>query len=262
MGSTKIEWCDKSWSPITGCSPISEGCVHCYAKRMAYRLKGRFGYPKDDPFRVTFHPDRLDEPLHWKKPSRIFVCSMGDLFHEDVPMETIGKILCFARAITQHKFLFLTKRPKRMREALLAWDMNGDVIEQKVDHLFFGVSIENQRTAYERIPILLQIQAAKRFVSVEPMLSNILISPYLYEKHWHPQTLGGNFKLECGNECKPKLDWVICGGETGPKARPMNPDWARSLRDQSQAAGVPFFFKQITNKKPIPKDLMIREFPK
>ena len=84
MGKTSIEWCDKSWNPITGCSPVSEGCLHCYAKRMANRLKGRYGYSKDDPFRVTFHPDRLDEPLHWKRPSRIFVVSMGDLFHEQV----------------------------------------------------------------------------------------------------------------------------------------------------------------------------------
>lgn len=246
MGMTKIEWCDRTWSPVTGCSPISEGCAHCWAKRIAYRLKGRYGYPKDDPFRVTFHPDRLDEPLHWKKPSRIFVCSMGDLFHEDVPMETIGKILCFARAITQHKFLFLTKRPKRMREALWAWDMNGDVIEQKVDHLFFGVSVENQRTADERIPILLNIPCAKRFISVEPMLGPINL-------RW----------IDIQTKLKLlEIHWVICGGETGPKARPMKPDWARSLKNQCRAAGVPFFFKQMSGKQPIPKDLMIREFPK
>jgi protein gp37 len=247
MGLTKIEWADRVWNPITGCSSVSEGCQNCYAKRMANRLKGRYGYPKDEPFKVTFHPNRLDEPLHWKKPSRIFVCSMGDLFHEDVSMETIGRILCLMRSLIHHKFLFLTKRPKRMREALLAFDMTGECNGLPYDHLLFGISVENQRTADERIPILLQIPAAKRFISCEPTLGPIDLSAF-----W---------------ESLP-ISLVIVGGETGPGYRPSGFEgyhhfalWARSLKDQCQAAGVPFFFKKMPGNQPIPKDLMVREFP-
>lgn len=232
MGISKIEWTDKVWNPITGCFPVSEGCQHCYAKRMANRLKGRYGYPKDDPFSVTFHPDRLDEPLRWKKPSRIFVCSMGDLFHENIPLEVLKNIFkSMESCATNHKFLLLTKRPQRMvnwfKEYYRPQYIGTTLIDPNYPdtRIWAGVSVENQRTADERIPILLQIPAAKRFVSVEPMLGAVNIYPTPMHK---------------GTEC---LDWVICGGETGPGARPMHPDWVRSLRDQSQAAGVPFFFK-------------------
>ncbi len=249
MGISKIEWCDKSWNIITGCSPISEGCQNCYAKRMAYRLKGRYGYPKDDPFRVTFHPDRLDEPLHWKKPSRIFVVSMGDIFHDDVDGFCLSAIWSIIERAYWHTFLILTKRPERWKR------LTPPLPPYK--NIFFGVSIENQQTADERIPILLQIPAAKRFVSVEPILGSVNL----------------------GKLSDPNIGWVICGGETGPKARPMHPDWARSLRDQSKVAGVPFFFKSMGDfernktkcpcgcrrkKLPenlIPKDLFIREMP-
>jgi protein gp37 len=248
MGQTKIEWCDKSWNPITGCSHAgSPGCDHCYAKRMAHRLQGRYGYPlewKDDPFKVTFHPDRLDEPLHWKKSSRIFVVSMGDIFHDDVDAFWISAIWSIIERCYWHTFLILTKRPERWQRLTPSLPLYKNIL--------FGVSVENQRTADERIPILLQIPAAKKFVSVEPMLQSINLMPFLLPK------LKFNFqKVE-----SVKLDWVICGSETGPKARPMNPDWARDLASQCQVAGVPFFFKQMSNKQPIPKDLMIKEFPK
>jgi len=221
MSKTKIEWTDVVWNPVTGCTKVSEGCQNCYAERMAKRLAGRCGYPEEDPFRVTLHPDRLNEPLKWKKPRRVFVCSMGDLFHEDVPLEFIGKVLCLARSLPEHTFIFLTKRPIRMRSALLAWDMTGKTNGIPSSHLWFGVTCENQKAADERIPILLDTPAAVRFISIEPMLEEIDL-----------------------NVALPLLDWVIVGGESGPKARPMDPDWVREIRDRCLSAKVPFFFKQ------------------
>jgi len=236
---TKIEWAEESWNPITGCTPISEGCEHCYARRIAQRLRGRCGYPKDDPFRVTFHPDRLDQPLHWKKPRMIFVCSMGDLFHPDVSEYDIlaiwqrmgefhdreGTILPVEKR-PGHTYMVLTKRPERALKFLSCRYPHG--YERK--NVWLGVSVENQKRADVRIPILLQIPAAKRFVSIEPMLGSIKL------QHYGTGT---------------SIDWVICGGESGPGARPMHPDWPRSIRDQCQAAGIPFFFKQWggVNKK-------------
>lgn len=241
MSITKIQWTDKVWNPITGCSAISEDCQNCYAKRMAYRLKGRYGYPKDDPFRVTFHPDRLDEPLHWKKPSRIFVCSMGDLFHEDVTFDCIEEIYWMQIRAYQHIYLWLTKRPERMKQYFKHHELPPDYLK-----LWLGVSISTAKDFW-MVETLLQIPAAKRFVSCEPLLSEI---DFKFTK--------GDYKGSWLNA----IDWILCGAETGPKARPMNPDWARSLHDQCKTAGIPFFFKAISGKQPIPKDLMIRKFPK
>ena len=224
MANTKIEWADKVWNPITGCSHAgSPGCDHCYAKRMAYRLKGRYGYPKDDPFKVTFHPDRLDEPLHWKKPCRIFVCSMGDLFHESVSSRFINSVIGImtAEETRHHTFFILTKRPQNMAAYFKNFIKCGVDLVQFIERVYLGVSVENQQTADERIPILLQIPAAKRFVSVEPMLGPV----------------------DLGKLSDPNISWIIVGGETGAGARPLHLDWIRSLVEQCQAAGVPFFFK-------------------
>lgn len=210
MSKTKIEWTEYTWNPVTGCSKVSEGCRHCYAERMAKRLAGRCGYPADEPFRVTVHPERLEEPLGWRKPRRIFVCSMGDLFHDEVEPTTITDVIDVIRDCPQHTFVVLTKRPVRARRFTL-----------DLPNLILGVSVEDQPTAEQRIPILLETQAAGRGVSYEPALGPVDFSPYL-----------------------PNLDWVIAGGETGPGARPAHPDWFRSVRDQCQAAKVPFFFKQ------------------
>lgn len=231
--STKIEWCQETWNPITGCSKISEGCKNCYAERMSKRLAGRYGYPKHNPFAVTFHPDRLDQPLKWKKPKRIFVCSMGDLFHEKVSeydilaiWQRMGEFHDLNGQIAPvekrpgHTYLVLTKRPERALDFLSRRYPKG--FERS--NVWIGVTCENQQAADERIPILLQIPAAVRFVSCEPLLGEIDFSHL----------------PESGAE----LDWVITGGESGPGARPMHPDWARSIRGQCQAAGVPFFFKQ------------------
>jgi len=249
MGKSKIEWTDYTWNPVTGCTPVSEGCENCYAKQFAKRLAGRHGYPKDDPFRVTLHPERLEEPLRWRKPRRVFVCSMSDLFHPDVPGKFINEVWMVMRNASQHLFLVLTKRPERM----LAWTDAAamakawPIDEIWPDNVWIGVTAENQQTADERIPILLQIPAAVRFVSVEPMLSAVNLTQITIDEARYVNALTGEHWLRDGfdKELEPlqRIDWIICGGETGPGARPCHPDWIRSLRDQCQESGVPFFFK-------------------
>ena len=243
---TKIEWAEEVWNPITGCSPISEGCQNCYAKRMATRLKGRFGYPKDEPFSVTFHQDKLDQPLKWKKPRMIFVCSMGDLFHKNVLIEHMVSILRTAIKTPQHKFLILTKRPSSM-EFFFNFVVGQGVIPSIPPWIWLGISAENQQRADERIPILLQIPAAKRFVSIEPMLGPVDLRR-IKNKGDEIDCLSGYVDENDGDGCfrrqYEKLDWVILGGESGPGARPVHPDWVRFARDQCQAARAPFFFKQ------------------
>lgn len=254
-GKTKIEWADRVWNPVTGCTPVSEGCRHCYAARMATRLAGRCGYPKENPFKVTVHPERLEVPLRWGKPTMVFVNSMGDMFHEDVPFDFIDEVVkIISRAPIHLLFLILTKRPAIM---LKYFHSRGNL----ANNVWLGVTAENQQTADERIPLLLQTPAAVRFVSVEPMLgpvdltrikwAKIPVDPKNYERLGVPApdemwSLNNTLLSRPGDEWnKPKvgIDWVICGGETGPGARPMHPDWVRSLRDQCEASGVPFFFK-------------------
>lgn len=225
MGATKIEWTDATWNPITGCTPISAGCQNCYAKRMANRLRGRCGYPADDPFRVTFHPERLDEPLRWKKPRKIFVCSMGDLFHSAVTDEQLDAVFSEMIAVDRHTYFILTKRPERMAKYVSGW------IDQCRNHIWLGTSCENQQAADERVPLLMRCPAAVRFLSCEPLLGPIDLSAI-------PQR--DSLKTYDGRP----ISWVIVGAETGPRARPMDLDWARSIRDQCAAAGVPFFFKR------------------
>lgn len=237
---TKIEWAEETWNPVTGCSPISEGCRNCYAERMSKRLAGRCGYPEDEPFRVTLHSDRLDEPLKWKKPRKVFVCSMGDLFHEDVPDEWIDQLVWeIGHTFQKHTFLVLTKRPERMR----AWFVKAYKENLPYPNIWLGVTAENQQRADERIPILLQIPASLRFVSIEPMLGPVDLTRIIYDRQTVIDSLEGLHGWPLPHAEGPKLDWVICGGETGPGARPMHPDWVRSLRDQCQAARTPFFFK-------------------
>jgi protein gp37 len=193
---------------------------------MANRLKGRYGYPKDDPFRVTFHPKKLSEPLHWIKSSRIFVCSMGDLFHENIPFKMIADVFG-PMVIQKHTFLILTKRPKRMAQFLTKEWNKFMCTEWPWPHLWLGVSVENQKTADERIPILLQIPAAHRWVSIEPMLGVVHLN--LWRR---------------GISGQSGLDWIVCGCESGPKRRPCKVEWIRDLKNQCVAAGVPFFLKQ------------------
>lgn len=238
MNKSEIEWTEYTWNPVSGCSPISEGCEHCYAARTAKRLVGRYGYPVDEPFRVTLHPDRLDEPLHWRKSRIVFVCSMGDLFHDQVPFEFILKIFITIHTVKDidHIFIFLTKRPKRMLEF---WDWykihylkypndwypEDENTKRLSKNIWLGVTVENQQRAEERIPILLQIPAAVHFISYEPALAPLNLSEWINQ-----------------------LQWVIAGGETGPEARLVHPEWVKLIRDQCKWANVLFFFKSWGGK--------------
>ena len=238
MNKTKIQWTDAVWNPVVGCSKLSPGCANCYAEVMANRLaanpatskryagtvrKGRW------TGQVNTVEDVLDEPRHWTKPRMVFVNSMSDLFHESVPLGFILIVYDIMLGCLQHTFQILTKRPKRALEFYRYWE--GLPIHAHglypPKNIWLGVSVENQKTADERIPILLQIDAAVRFLSCEPLLGPIDLHPNSYNK-----SLTG-------------LHWIIAGGESGSHARPMHPAWARALRDQCQAAGVPFFFKSF-----------------
>jgi len=181
MGKTKIEWTNFTWNPCSGCTKISAGCKNCYAERMAKRLAGKYGYPEQPHhFDVTLHPDKLNQPYKWRKPRRIFVCSMGDLFHEDVGFEYILKVWKVMAINNHHTFQILTKRPEQMLK-FVQWLAGADHISiaEFPQNVWIGVTAENQKTADERIPILLKIPAAVRFVSVEPMLERIDLSQYL-----------------------------------------------------------------------------------
>ena len=218
---TKIQWTDEKWNPVTGCDPISEGCEHCYAKRFALsRLKNNPKY--SNGFKVTCHEKELQTPYRWRKPRKVFVCSMADLFHEDVPYEFIDKI--FETMIDLDKFTFqiLTKRPHPM----VRW-YDASRTAYFPDNVWAGVSVETQFYLSRRLCGLKKVLAKTNFVSLEPLLGPI----DLQEKGW----------LQF-------LDWVIVGGETGYGARPMKPEWAMDIRDQCVAAGVPFFFKRMSGE--------------
>src|SRR3990167_5603914 len=166
-GKTKIEWAEKVWNPVTGCTKVSEGCRNCYAERMSKRLAGRAGYPEDG-FKVTPHQDKLGETFHWRKPSRVFVCSMGDLFHKYVPDTFFAAVFSVMAQASQHTFLVLTKCPERLHSILMNWCAAGLTLRSGygpvLPNVWLGVSVEDQKTADERIPLLLQTPAAKRFV--------------------------------------------------------------------------------------------------
>lgn len=225
--TTKIDWTDETWNPIVGCSKCSPGCQNCYAEKMAARLASMKirGYTEvvsaDRKWngKTAFVESALDKPLRWRKPRRIFVCSMSDLFHKTVPSNRVYSILEVTQKTQQHQYQILTKRPRKMRGCINGFKNRHGGLPLK--NVWLGVTAESQTEADKRIPYLLDTPAALRFISVEPMLGPINLSEYI-----------------------GALDWVICGGESGPEARPMHPDWARDLRDQCAAAGVPFFFKQ------------------
>lgn len=222
---------------------------------MANRLRGRCGYPADDPFRVTFHEDRMTEPLRWKKPRRIAVSLMGDLFHESVRFDWLERIWQVMFAASQHTYLILTKRPERMASDWRNLESLGRGVAAwsgpPSTHILAGTSVENQKIADERIPWLLKCPAKVHFLSMEPLLGPVDLSEL------------SDMEGDAGVYVKPLdlLNLVIVGGESGPGARPMHPDWARSIRDQCQEARVPFFFKQMARKEAIPDDLLIREWP-
>ena len=328
MADTHIEWTEKSWNPVVGCSIASPGCTNCYAMKMAYRLESMAAKPDGSgniglshyigttqnsrngavwTGKLAFSEKALIEPLKRKKPTTYFVNSMGDLFHEDCPDEWIDRVFAVMALCPQHTFQVLTKRSERMRQYLSTaetplriarfvlgqtskWEIHGEralaplgdraeeheaeFVALPLPNVWLGVSVEDQRRADERIPDLLQTPAAVRWLSCEPLLGAV-------DLRWIPETsdekdgaidalLGCNWlddgrgeefqpvrpghegrtmhRWVCSGEAdilsNQKIDWVVCGGESGSKSRPMHPDWARALRDQCADADVPYFFKQ------------------
>ncbi len=258
--TTKIEWTEETWNPIVGCSKVSPGCNHCYAERMAKRLKtmgqGKYSGVVDDNGWTgrTYFADltAINEPLKWKKPRTIFVCSMGDLFHKDVEFNWILKVMYMIDKCQQHTFLLLTKRPERMREFFQDWVPNPFCLDEgDLSNVWCGVTAENQEWADKRISILLDIPVAKRFVSIEPMLGPVNLTQINIDQDrtiTHNVLTGIPYDWDYGEEFPEnrieKLDWVICGSESGPSRRPMDIDWVRNLKNQCFKSNVPFFFKQ------------------
>ena len=261
-----IEWTDSTWNIVTGCSMVSPGCTNCYAMKLAAsRLRNhpsRQGLTRKGKWtgEVRFNEQWLEQPLKSKKPKRIFVCAHGDLFHEKVPFEWIDAVFAVMALAPQHIFQVLTKRPYIMRDYMAdrstkRCDGRGEWVRKlgydgplelvgngwPLPNVWMGTSIENDHMLHTRLPILLDTLAAVHFISAEPLLEYIDITPYI------------------GPTERP--DWVICGGESGPGARDMDPKWARALRDQCHLYGVAFFMKQMAHKAQIPMDLWVRQYP-
>jgi protein gp37 len=271
MQNSKIEWTDKTWNPVTGCTKVSQGCKNCYAEKIYERFNGKGSFKN-----IICHEDRLMQPLRWKQPAMIFVNSMSDIFHESLSIQTIAEIYAIFFLAHWHTFQVLTKRADRMRDVLTSDEFKEELCNavNRMHHLFIKpleqtlyfdaeilqelplknvwqiVSVEDQPNADERIPYLLQTPAFIRGLSCEPLIGAIDLTKLLMirsDNDLKPDVTINSLKGWHGGFNRPevtKIDWVICGGESGSKARPMHPDWARSLRDQCNTAGVPFFFKQ------------------
>lgn len=274
--STKIQWTEDTWNPIAGCSVVSPGCTNCYAmRRMAPRLAAN---PQTPQYHGTVQPSKggfvwtgkigiagdktFLKPLRTRKPTMFFVNSMSDLFHENVPNAVIDRVFAVMALCPQHTFQVLTKRAARMRDYMSRRNDNGhhpaldyaalmaatgchntpafDLRTWPLPNVWLGVSVEDQTRAVERIPDLLRTPAAVRFISAEPLLGPMDLT------RWLPATGGAALASSPSTAASatPCLDWIIVGGESGSGARPMHPDWARAIRDQCAAAGLPFFFKQ------------------
>lgn len=214
--NSKIEWTDSTWNPVRGCTKISPGCKHCYAEAFAERFRGVKGHPYEQGFDLRLVPEKLSEPLQWRKPKMVFVNSMSDLFQEGVPDEYIVEVARIMNTATQHIFQVLTKRPERMGE-LLRGKLN---FVSNCCHIWWGVSVEDRIYGLPRIPQLRSAPAVLRFLSIEPLLEDL-----------------GVFDLS-------NIHWVIVGGESGPRARPIKKEWVESILRQCASAKIPFFFKQ------------------
>ncbi|MBU1176688.1 MAG: phage Gp37/Gp68 family protein [Alphaproteobacteria bacterium] len=220
-GKTSIEWTDATWNPVTGCTKISPGCDHCYAERLAERFRGVPGHPFEHGFDLMLRPERVLQPLGWKAPKMVFVNSMSDLFHKEVPFPFVDRVFDTMEQADWHIFQTLTKRSSRMR----------DYVNRRYEglaapeHIWLGTSIEDG-SRKSRIRHMQQMNASIRFLSVEPLIGPL------------------------GKVDLTDIAWVIVGGESGPRARPMHPDWVREVRDQCNEAGVAFFFKQWGGIRP------------
>lgn len=213
---SKIEWTDATWNPIRGCTKVSPGCKHCYAETFAERFRGVPGHPYEQGFDLRLVPSKLDAPVQWKQPRRIFVNSMSDLFQDKVPVGYIRQVAEVMKTADWHTYQVLTKRAKRMKDLLTSelFEFSG------LTHIWWGVSVENKKHGLPRIEQLRTASASVRFLSIEPLLEDL-----------------GTIDLT-------GISWVIVGGESGPGAREMKAAWVRSVREQCQDANVPFFFKQ------------------
>lgn len=275
---SSIEWTDATWNPVTGCTKVSPGCDHCYAETFAERWRGIPGHYFENGFDVTLRPERLDQPIRWRKPRRIFVNSMSDLFHDDVPGEYIAQVFAAMGLARWHTFQLLTKRHGRMRSMLNSqvfriqmldaayrmvtgesgavlpaevkqayWARKDEVLQGERDsalewplpNVWVGVSVEDQKWADIRIPALLDTPAAVRWISAEPLLGPLRLNEWL------------------GAEAKVALNWVVLGGESGPGARPMLDNWAREVRRQCEASATPFLFKQWGAWAPSPNGNLV-----
>lgn len=258
---TGIAWSDATWNPVTGCTKISEGCRHCYAERVWPRMaasQGRyFGREFGD---VMVHPEALEIPLRWRRPRKIFVNSMSDLFHESIPDDFIDQVFAVMALAKQHTFQILTKRPDRMKaymdltydnreHAISGWMLriskeDHGILDLPLSNVWLGVSAEDQKTLNERIPVLLSTPAAFRWVSIEPMIGPVSF-------RWASWQSGRFMETEDGQMVRNhldglrRLDWVVVGGESGPEARSMEAGWVRILIEQCREANVPFFLKQL-----------------
>lgn len=248
---TAIEWTDATWNPVTGCTQVSPGCDNCYALTLAERFRGTPGHYFQNGFDVQLRPDKLDQPLRWKRPRKIFVNSMSDVFHEEIPDDYIAQIFAVMALAAQHTFQLLTKRHGRMRNLMKSEEFRASVLVEvnrllaarewplsdgtawPLPNVWLGVSVEDQKWANIRIPALLATPAAKRFLSCEPLLGSV--------------SMFDNTRIDTGT----LVDWVIVGGESGHGARPMHPGWAYSLRDECIRYGIPFHFKQWGSWGPV-----------
>lgn len=289
--TTKIEWTDATWNPVTGCTKVSPGCDHCYAEGIANRFAGGAAWPNG--FDVTLREKRLTEPFRWHEPKRVFVNSMSDLFHEAISDDYIARVFAVMAATPQHTYQILTKRHARLRAYLrdscrcgtghppmthllsrVAWAVSranperipGDFDEEALravtwplPNVWLGVSVEDQQWANVRVPALLETPAAVRFLSCEPLLGPVSLagavdgtcwwcrgSGYLGGRNWVAQSDVEPNCWHCNGQGLDgrRVNWVIVGGESGAGARPMDPDWVRTLRSQCEATLTPFFFKQ------------------
>ena len=231
---SKIEWTDTTWNPLRGCTKISPGCKHCYAERFAERFRGVKGHPFEQGFDLRLVPEKLAEPLRWSEPRMVFVNSMSDLFLEEVPLSYISRVVTTMQLARWHTYQVLTKRSKRLRD-LLCGPLQKSA---KESHIWWGVSVEDQKHGLPRVADLQATPASVRFLSVEPLLEDL-----------------GKLSLE-------GISWVIVGGESGPGARPMREEWVLSICKQCEAADVPFFFKQWggVRKKAAGRRLLGREY--
>jgi protein gp37 len=236
--SSAIEWTDATWNPVTGCTKISVGCDNCYAARFSERFRGTSGHPFESGFDLTLRPERLKQPLEWKRPRMIFVNSMSDLFHKNIPRAHIEAVFDTMEKADWHVYQVLTKRSSLMQKFI-----NNRYRDRKApSHIWFGVSVENAQ-AVSRIAHLQKANAGVRFLSIEPLIGPV-----------------GRLDLH-------RVDWVIVGGESGPRARPMDPEWAIDVRNQCVVAHVAFFFKQWGGRSPKTRGRLLdgrewNQFPK